>query len=608
MEPRKNLFSYFVISLYLIAVLYTLVSGVAALGSGQEYPYLLQGAFLVILLFVWLALNGITGIFARLDIRKRLKDKEKILKYVEAAVVIIVLAAGTFIRMRYLQLMPMEPESDYKTYYEVADLINRGTLLKEGAGYCNYIAMFPRAYGYPYVLAILFGLFGTSVQTAQYFNVVLAMGTVYLAYRIGKTIEGSICGLAALFLTAFWPSQILYINMVASEYLFSFMFILCLFLFIKTMKEYTADTKKPVRGVLLHFAIGVLLSLTAAVCPMALILLITIVICILPQKMRLPVKLPIDQPLSLRILGKGWMRCLIIVITYFCVSKFISVGISYTIDQEIASGTSSFGYNLLVGLNEQSDGGWNKEDTDYLYDALELTGSATQAHTLCRDLALERLKNSKGMFNLFARKFQLLWSNDDYGSTWNIFFMDQQGTLTRSREEFFYGVRDINNLFYLTLAAMAGVGGFFLWKRGNGVTYPFILIFLGTAGMYLFVESQNHYHYHVLFMFALLAGYTIKEIYEMNYCKVLAGQAEKERRIREKEEDEKKMEFLLKEEEELKKRREEAMGCRFDMMDALKKGYITVSISEAYEREEEQEPEMPKENKEKEDGKKDQNS
>lgn len=608
MEPRKNLFSYFVISLYLIAVLYTLVSGVAALGSGQEYPYLLQGAFLVILLFVWLALNGITGIFARLDIRNRLKDKEKILKYVEAAVVIIVLAAGTFIRMRYLQLMPMEPESDYKTYYEVADLLNRGTLLKDGPGYCDYIAMFPHVFGYPYVLSILFGIFGTSVQTAQYFNVVLAMGTVYLAYRTGKTAGGRICAFAALFLTAFWPSQILYINMVASEYLFSFMLMLCLYLFIKTLKEYPADTNKPVRGVLLHFAIGLLLAITAAVRPMALILLITIVICILPQKMRLPVKLPIDQPLSLHILGKGWMRCLIIVITYFCISKFISVGISYTIDQEIASGTSSFGYNLLVGLNEQSDGGWNQEDADYLYDAMELTGSATQAHTACRDLALQRLKNPKGIFNLFVHKFQVLWANDDYGSTWNILFMDQQGTLTGSREDFFYGIRDISNLFYLTLAALAGIGGFFLWKRGSGVTFPFILIFVGTAGMHLFVENQNRYHYHVLFMFALLAGYTIKEIYEMNYCKVLAGQVEKERRSREKEEDEKKMEFLLKEEEELKKRREEAMGCRFDMMDALKKGYVTVSVSEAYEGEEDEKPEMPEEDKEKEDGKKDKNS
>lgn len=602
MEPRKNVFSYFVIILYITAVLYILISGVTALGEGQEYPYLLQGVFLVMLLAVWLALNGITGMLARFDIGNRLKAREQVLKYVEAAVVILVLAAGFIIRIRYLQSMPMEPESDYKTYYEIADLINRGTLLKEGPGYCDYIAMFPHVFGYPYVLAVLFRIFGTSVQTAQYFNVVLAMGTVFLAYRTGKAAGGRICGLSALFLTAFWPSQILYINMVASEYLFSFLLMLCLYLFVKTIKEYPPDTKKPVRGVLLHFAIGVLLAVTAAVRPMALILLITIVICILPQKMRLPVKLPSDQPLSLRILGKGWMRCLVIVITYFCVSNFFSMGISYTIDQKTASGTSSFGYNLLVGLNEESYGGWNQEDADYLYGAMEQTGSATQAHIACRDLALERLKNPKGIFNLFVHKFQALWANDDYGSTWNILFMDQQRTLTPAREKFLYGVRDISNLFYLTLVALAGVEGIFLWKRGNDITFPFILIFVGTAGMHLFVESQNRYHYHALFMFVLLAGFTIKEVYEMNRCKVLASREEKERCLLEKQEDEKKMEILLNEEEELKKRREEAMRCGFDMMDALKKGYVTVSVSEAYEKDETPDPSEP--DKEKEDGQK----
>ena len=141
MEPRKNVFSYFVIILYITAVLYILISGVTALGEGQEYPYLLQGVFLVMLLAVWLALNGITGMLARFDIGNRLKAREQVLKYVEAAVVILVLAAGFIIRIRYLQSMPMEPESDYKTYYEIADLINRGTLLKEGPNTWGNIAI-----------------------------------------------------------------------------------------------------------------------------------------------------------------------------------------------------------------------------------------------------------------------------------------------------------------------------------------------------------------------------------------------------------------------------------------------------------------------------------
>lgn len=583
MEPKKNIFSYFVIGIYLVAVLYLISSGISTLGTGQEYPYLLQGIFLVALLLIWLLMNGLAGISIRIDIERRLAGKEKWLNLIEIVLVIVVLAAAVLLRLRYIQEMPMQPESDFKTYYEIADLLKKGTLIKDGPGYCDYIAMFPHVFGYPYFLSIVFGLFGTSVKIAQYFNIVLAVLTVFLVYRIGKIVGGRGCGLICLILAAFWPSQIVYINMVASEYLFSFLLILSLYIFIKTLKAFSGNTSHSVSGVFLHIILGVILAITSMVRPMALILLITIIICILTQKMKIPVRLPKDQPLTLRILEKGWFRCLIIAVVYFSISHFLSMGISYTVDEELASGSASFGYNLLVGLNEESYGGWNQDDADYLYDSFDQTGSATEAHLACRDLAVMRLRRSpEGMLNLFVHKFQILWSNDDYGSTWNLLFMDQQGTLTKARETFLYEIRDINNMMYLIVAAFAGIGGIFLWRKGNGINYPFILIFVGTLGMHLFVENQNRYHYHVLFMFILMAGYTVKEIYELNRKKVRITKNENECKQSDLEEKQKKIEELRREEDELTKLRQEAMQSRFDMKEALEKGLITVSVSEVY--------------------------
>lgn len=607
MEPRKNVFSYFVIIVYVAAVLYILISGVTALANGQEYPYLQQGIFLVLFVVLWLILNGITGVLAGFEIRGSLKNKERFLKYTEAVVVIVVLAAGAFLRIAYIGFMPMEPESHYKIYYEIADLISRGTLLTEGVEYCDYIAAFPHIYGYSYILSMVFRIFGTSVQTAQYFNVALAMGTVYLAYRTGKTAGGRICGITALIFTAFWPSQILFSNAVASEFVFSFLLMLCLYLFVKTLKAYPPDTNKPVKGVMLHVLIGILLAVASAVRPAGLILLIAIVICILPEKMRLPVKLPAHQPLSLRILGKGWMRCLVILVTFFCVSSFISMRISYTIDQEIVTGVDSLGYSLMTGLNEESLGSRNQEDADYLRDTLEEKDSVTEAFSACLERAAERLKNPVKLLDLFIHKFQAMWADDGYANVCSITFMEQQGTLTTERAEFLNDMTDISNLYYLLVVSLAGIAGIFLWKRGNGIAYPFILVILGTAGMHLFVESQNRYHYHALIMIAFLASYTVKEIYEMNRAKILASKGEKERGCLDKEEDKKKMELLLQEEEELKKIRKEAMGCRFDMMDALKKGYITVSVSEAYVKEAQSESvnvDEEKEDEQKQDGEK----
>lgn len=588
MEPKKSAFSYFVIILYLIGIIYILVCGVNTLGEGQEYPYMLQGIFLVLFVVIWLLLNAAAGIAARLEWEDIIRLKKKQFRILEIVAVLAVLVAAAYVRVLYVREMPMKPESDFKTYYEIADLMKRGILREEGVGYCEYIAMFPHVFGYPYVLATVFRIFGTSVEVAQNFNIVLAVATTYIIYRIAKLTAGRIAGLTALVLTAFWPSQILYSNQVAGEYLFSFLLMLCLYIFMFTMKKCHAEQKHPVFGVLLHALLGILLAFTACVRPMALILLITVILCIFLQKMWIPVRKIADQPISLVILSKGWMRCAVVLLTYICVSKFCTMGIEYTIGQPLASSGASFGYNLLVGLNQESQGGWNQEDADYLYAAMDRSGSATEAHLACRDLAIRRLKESpEGIFNLFVYKFRVLWSNDDYGSTWSILFMDQQGNLTKEREQFLYSIRDFSNIYYLLVVAFSAVGGIFLWKKGNGLLYPFCLIFVGTVGMHLFVENQNRYHYHALFMFALIAGCTVKDIYSMNRSKVLCIREEKERLRQQKAEDQEKRRRILLEEEELTKLRQEAMKSQFDMRSALEDGYIKVSVSEAYQRENE---------------------
>lgn len=586
MKPKKNVFSYFVIILYLLGILYVLVCGVTSLGEGREYPYLLKGTFLTLLLVIWLTLNGAAAILARTQLEDWIHRKKRLFNVLEAVVVTAVLCVAFYMRWTYIQRMPMKPESDYKTYYEIADLLKRGMLVEAGEGYCNYIAMFPHVFGYSYVLSGIFRLFGTSVFAAQGFNVFLAVGTVFLTYRTARLAGGVQAGLCALLLSAFWPSQILYMNMVASEYLFSFLMMLCVYLFIVSLKKCGADMKHPTLGVLLHVLLGILLALCASVRPMALIVLITIVLCIGFQRMHIPPREPIDQPISLVVLSKGWMRCAIIIICYLCVSSLCSAGIEYTIERPLASGSSSFGYNLLVGLNVESEGGWNQEDADYLYAALDRTGNATQAHLACRDLAIQRLKGDpRSILNLFLHKYEVLWGNDDFGSTWNILFMDQQGTLTKQRQDFLYSSRDVGNLYYLIVMAFAGIGGLFLWKKGMDYEYPFTLIFLGTVAMHLLVENQNRYHYHALFMIAIMAGCALQGIYAMNRAKVLRIREEKERLERMILEDTERLRRRMEDEKEREALREEAMKCQFDMKDALEKGLIKVSVSEAYEKE-----------------------
>ena len=586
MKPKKNVFGYFVNILFLLGVLYALVCGVGSLGEGREYPYLMRGAFFLLLLAAWGLLNGGMALAARLEWEDIAATHRRLLNVMEALFAMAVLAAAAWVRLKAISAFPMQPASDFKTYYEIAGLLNKGTIQKDGAGYCDYIAMFPHVYGYPHFLAMLFRLFGTRVSVGQYANVVLSVATVLLVYRTGRLAGGRLAGLTALLLSAFWPSQVLFSTQLASEFLFSFLMMLGVYLFVLSLKVCTAQMKHPGFGVLLYIAIGVVLGFCATVRPMALIVVITIFLCILPQKLFLSAEKSQNPSVSLMIISKGWMRCLVVLVCYALITTATNITIQQTVNRRLASGSTSFGYNLLVGLNTDSEGGWNAEDANYLYDTYANTGDAGQAHLACRDLAIQRLKGGvDGMFNLFLRKYQVLWSNDDYGGTWNLVFLDEQGNLTPEREQFLYSSRDWGNLFYLVCFAFAGIAGIFLWRKGNDIEYIFVLIFVGTVGMHLFVEGQNRYHYHALFMFSLLAGCAVHEIYRMNRGKVLKLREERERKqsvLREKQE---RINKMHQDEAELTHLREEAMQSKFDMKDALERSLIRVSVTEAYHRE-----------------------
>ena len=586
MEIRRNGFMCFALTVYGIAILYAIICTSSTLGAGQEYPYYLKGVFLVSLLCLGILLLVFGVLWARLGMTRRVEDHPHFAFWAENGSAVAVLCVSALIRVRYVQTMPMAPLSDYKTYYEIAQMLNSGTLLTNGTGYCDYVAMFPHVLGYPLVLAAVFRMFGTSVAVAQYFNVALSVGTAFVAWRVARRLAGRIGGFVALCATVFWPSQILYDNFVASEYLFTFLLMCCIWLFVASTQDFDGSTLHPWHCAMELAGLGALLAFAGVIRPLAIIFLVAVLIYLLPGKMELPSRLRNNIPLGLRLIGRGWKRCLLVLCTYLLLSGFFSMGVGYTVDRSLASGSTSFGYNLLVGLNTQSYGGWNQEDANYLYNSFNSTHSATEAHLTCRDLALKRLTQSpKATFNLMIHKFEVLWGNDDYGASWNILFMDQQGNLTSWRKTFLYHMMDVSDLYYLIMLALAGVAGIYLWRKKPNTSYSLVLLFLGTVALHLLVENQNRYHYQVLPVFAIFAGMAVAYINQECYERVMAARACREKEAQEQAKREAHIRELAEEERRLIKLRSEALHTRFDIEKALREGHVGITVSAAVERE-----------------------
>lgn len=583
MEIRKTWFSYLTRFLFAFCALYILICGAGALGTGQEYPYLAKGQFMLTLALLLLLCRGATVAAAYAGV-ERWREKNVLLwRLLEAGAVCAILIASYSLRLWVVQSIPMMPESDYKTCFDIARLLSRDMLLEESPSYCDYIAAFPHVLGYCAVLASVFRMFGESVYVGQVFNIVLAVGTCFICWGIVRMLAGRVAALFALVVTAFWPSMVLYHTFLAPEYLFCFLIFGCLWLSVYLAVRVTPESRGLIGAMLLHVLLGVALACAGAVRPMAVLLVIAICICLACARGKTPIRPRNDLSIASRFIEKGWLRALVVLACYVLASAFIAKCVSFTIDREIARGTATMGYNMMVGLNTESGGGWNEQDSAFLYQMLGEAENAQQAQIACRDLALQRLRGDwRSLVNLFGQKYTTLWSNDDYGVSWNMIFLDQHQQLTAQLEQSLTCVQYWNNIWYLSIVALSALAGLYLLRERGSWSDLLILFFCGTVVLYLLVENQNRGHFHCLYVFAILAAVGLHEMFLDSKYRVVQGDAQKRRQEEVLQQEAEALRRIAAAEAYAQQKQAEGMSNSFDMASALESGHIHVSVSESY--------------------------
>jgi len=582
MDTRKNWFTYIYLTIFSVCMVFILFSGILNIGLATPYPFLWYGGMIGAMGGLWLIANAFSFLVCRLDLHRLVPRNKKYGIILESIFVIVVLVVGAGLRVWVIKNMPIVPASDFKTYYDIANLLSQGNLIKDGVGLCDYISQFPHIIGYPYILSKIFRVFGVSVSVGLYFNLVASLISIFLAYRITRLICGKVGGMIALVLVAFWPSQILYINHLASEPVFTCMVLLSIWLCVYLFKYPFANGKMSV-CLLLNIALGVSLAIGGAIRPMSIILLIAIIICILSFQ----IKISGDKNrvgLIKRGLCKGWIRVLVILISYLLCLQIISGAIANTIDRELPGNSVSFGYNFLVGLNIDSKGAWNEQDTKLLNDKFLKTDSAAEAHKAARDEAFKRIqKDPIGIANLALEKYTLLWENDGYASYWNLLFMEQQNNLTTERKTLINGLTRWNNIYYLVCVFFSLLAGISLWyKKKDGPEHILILFFIGTAILHMILESQNRYHYDILPIFAILTAVGSIEILKYftnkNGITNVDGRFDVQHDLVAAQEEIAVAQEQASEQTELTK----GKNHQFDILSAIKDGHVIVTVSEAY--------------------------
>ena len=161
------------------------------------------------------------------------------------------------LRAIWALLVPVIPLSDGNAYDTFAlNIVQHGTY--------GWRAGLPSAYwpvGTSAIYALFFSIFGHTYWPITIFNILVGTGLVAVTMLLGKKLFSAKVGYIAGTILAIWPSQVMYVTVLASELPFTFLTVTGLLLWLGEKLTLTTTV-----------AIGILLAAASYVRPLALLL------------------------------------------------------------------------------------------------------------------------------------------------------------------------------------------------------------------------------------------------------------------------------------------------------------------------------------------------
>jgi len=199
--------------------------------------------------------------------------------------------------------------------------------------------------GYPFFLSRIYWLFGHQPQIGIFANILINLGICYLTYKIVRKIWSEKIARLAFVILIFFPSQILFVNLLLTENLFTFLFILSLYFFIKDRS--VSETGLPRSNRFIIFIGGVCLGLATLTRALPLLFL--------------PLLIPFWRWQSgyYRTAARNFFIALIglaVVVTPWIIRNHYTVGVSAV--------SSNGGVNLYLGNNPDAGMGWIPPDPE----------------------------------------------------------------------------------------------------------------------------------------------------------------------------------------------------------------------------------------------------
>ena len=369
-------------------------------------------------------------------------------------------------------LVRVTPSGDYATFWGYANALARQPVLEDG----RYMALFPHIFGYSSFLSWFIRLLGPGELLAQMLNVVLTAVSGSFLFLLGRRWWGLPAGISAYLLWIACPSQTIYNSLVLSEPLYTTLMLGALVLLT------AGEGRRPIlRGV----AAGLVLRWFNGVRPIAAVVIIALL------SWRLVLK---PEEWLLEESRRYWLGLLAALLAVYAVTGPLwQANLTRRIGEEPST---TPGYSVLVGFNQDSGGAWNQEDSQLLFSLGDAPGAtAQQAQEGALEAAKDRITSGKvALLPLLRDKLRAFLGSDHA-------CVGYVGSVVRHTKLFALAC----NGFYYAAMVLAGGALVRLWRNRERFAVVLLPLYvLGLTCAQMLVEVAGRYHYSLIPVLLLL--------------------------------------------------------------------------------------------------------
>jgi len=399
---------------------------------------------------------------------------------------LLLVAAYLIPRLLSTKSLPIILYWDFQQYYQLAVNLSAGDYVLSQVNDGSLIYLLPFKAGYSFLLSQYMNIFGSSLFSAQMFNMLLEILMVLAIYIAGSVWINRKTGYLSGLWMALMPSYILYASITGSEQGYSLFFVLMMFF------AWAYQRKPSWKYVVLVGASAVGAYLFRPTITLGFIvtgLWMTFTVKSLSWKNRI-----------VKLTGLVFVYFVLLWVAAWQIEDYTGFDIRH----------SSLALSLAHGSTYETDGGTNAQA--YL-QVRPYFAQPEKADELCWEIVKENCRSHwKLLPILMVKKIIKMWLVEDFGTlTLYCLDTDNPGVWVQWFLMNYWAIFVLSNLIYYLVIGLSIKT--FLQKSNLKLEYQLIIwIYLVYGFAHLFLEASSRYHYSMTPLLFIPASAAVLEL------------------------------------------------------------------------------------------------